>query len=284
LTRRNWLPPIHLHPVFWGFLLLAVLTGMLMEVLILFIIVLLHEMGHYLAARHFRWRIRRIMLWVFGGVMETDEQGNRRALEEAIVILSGPAVHIFIFAALYGLSATSTPEAVLETAYMYNMTIFLFNLLPIWPLDGGKLIGLLLSLQLPYRKAHTILIIVSWIIGAAVLLYVCIAMPFTLSTVSLLCFLMWENRLEWKRRYYVFLRFLLQRATYGTNAGISTPIFATSETALLDVLSQYRRNRRHIIVVKGKNALLDEQQCSDMYFKRKQAHCTVADILQQNRQ
>jgi len=284
LTRRNWLPPIHLHPVFWGFLLIGVFTGMLMEVLVLFVIVLLHELGHFLAARHFRWRIRRIMLWVFGGVMETDEQGNRRAMEEAVVILAGPAVHLVLYGVMYGLTATSVPEAVLETAMMYNTTILLFNLLPIWPLDGGKLIGLILSMQLPYRKAHTVLILISWMIGAAALLYVCMAMPFTLSTVGLLCFLMWENRLEWKRRYYVFLRFLLQRATYGPISGISTPIFAASDTALLDVLSQYRRNRRHLIVVKEKNAILDEQQCSDMYFKRKHAHCTVGDILRQNRQ
>ncbi|MFP7493501.1 M50 family metallopeptidase [Terribacillus saccharophilus] len=284
MTRLDWFPPIHLHPVFWGFLLLAVLTGMLMEVLILFVIVFMHEMGHFLAARHFRWRIRRIMLWVFGGVMETEEQGNRRALEEAVVILAGPAVHLVLYIVIYVLDGTSSPEAVLETALMYNTTILLFNLLPIWPLDGGKLLGLMLSLQLPYRKAHTITILISWMIGGAALVYVCTAMPFTLSTVSLLCFLMWENRLEWKRRYYVFLRFLLQRTANGPTSRISTPIFAVSETTLLDVLSQYRRNRRHLIVVKEKNAILDEQECSDMYFKRKQAHCKIGDILQQNRQ
>ncbi|QXE00550.1 M50 family metallopeptidase [Terribacillus sp. DMT04] len=281
MTHHNWLPPIHLHPIFWAFLLAAILTGMLMEVMVLFGIVLLHEMAHFLAARHFRWRIRRVMLWVFGGVMETEEHGNRRIREEVIVVLAGPAVHIVLYAVLFLLNeTTAVPEGVLETASMYNTTILLFNLLPIWPLDGGKLVGLILSMQLPYRKAHAVLIGFSCFVGAVILLYVCIALPFTLSTVSLLCFLLWENRLEWKRRYYVFLRFLLQRTTCGPTGVLCTPIFASLDTTLLDILSQYRRNRRHIIVVKGKNAILDEQQCSDMYFKNKQAHCTVADILQ----
>src|SRR5699024_11983500 len=57
-------------------------------------IVLFHELGHYGAAKFFKWRIKGIMLWIFGGVMDTDEHGNKPFHEDIIVTVAGPLQHL----------------------------------------------------------------------------------------------------------------------------------------------------------------------------------------------
>src|SRR5699024_11704417 len=92
------------------------------------------DLGHLCAARWFGWRIRGVMLWVFGGVMDTDEHGTRPFHEEVCVALAGPLQHGFVYLFLFMLSGIELlPAHIIETAYFYNTVILLFNLLPIWP-------------------------------------------------------------------------------------------------------------------------------------------------------
>src|SRR5699024_6775939 len=128
-------------------------TGTFVHLFTLLSIVLIHEFGHYLAARHYKWRIYSIVLWVFGGVMKTDESGNKSIREDIIVTVAGPLQHLFIYFLISGCSFL-LPEHIVTMAHYYNSAIFLFNLLPIYPLDGGKLVFYCLSIFIPFRKAH----------------------------------------------------------------------------------------------------------------------------------
>ncbi len=82
---------------FWVVALIAIMTAQFQTLLLLFWIVLWHELGHVVAAHMFSWRVKRILLLPFGGVAEMDEHGNRPFHEELIVTLAGPFQHIFIF-------------------------------------------------------------------------------------------------------------------------------------------------------------------------------------------
>src|SRR5699024_5502547 len=88
--------------------------------------------------------------------------------------------------------------SIIEVALYYNTIILLFNLLPIWPLDGGKLLLLLFSTFLPYRKAHCTIIISSIVISLVLLLLQLLYFPFTLSTFLIILFILFENRTEWR--------------------------------------------------------------------------------------
>lgn len=132
---------------------MALIQGFIYEVLLLFVIVLIHELGHACTARSFGWRVRKIELLPFGGVAEMDEYGNRPIKEEALVILAGPLMNlIMIGMAFFSLYAGYWSEAFAYQFLEYNLLILLFNLLPIWPLDGGKLMQLFLCLTFPYKK------------------------------------------------------------------------------------------------------------------------------------
>src|SRR5690625_7477275 len=88
---------IHLHPLLILFIFLSIITGTFIHLFIILLIVLIHELGHYIAAAYFKWRIDYIRLWVFGGVMKTNESTHRSSNEDCIVKLAGPLQHLFIF-------------------------------------------------------------------------------------------------------------------------------------------------------------------------------------------
>src|SRR5690625_4982829 len=130
---------IHLHPLLLLLILLSLLTGTFIQLFIILFIVLIHELGHYLAATYYKWRIDYIMLWVFGGVMKTDESSQRSIKEECIVTLAGPFQHIILFFVLTGLSVCqSFPELFLHQPLYNTEIILLFTLFPIYPLVVEK--------------------------------------------------------------------------------------------------------------------------------------------------
>lgn len=145
---------IHIHPLFWGIFVIGILTATVKQLFLLFIIVIIHELGHAVAAQCFSWRIRRIMLLPFGGVAEVDEHGNRPFREEFIVTISGPLQHLWMFGAAFLLMKINVLSFETYEQFMFQCTvIFLFNLLPIWPLDGGKLLFLICSRSLPFFRS-----------------------------------------------------------------------------------------------------------------------------------
>src|SRR5699024_986191 len=212
MTVNKFIPPIHIHPILIIFIFISLATGTFTHLFIILLIVLLHELGHYLMAQFFNWRINRIMLWIFGGVMETDEHGSKPFREEFLVTIAGPVQHLFIYLLLYMNSfgvmhIISSP--IVDLIFYYNTMILIFNLLPIWPLDGGKLLFLILSTFFPFRKAYNMNLLIS-MIGSFLLLVIHIFLfSFNLSALLIFVFLFMENKIEWQKRYYVFIRFLL---------------------------------------------------------------------------
>src|SRR5690625_5700290 len=73
---------IYLHPTFWFLFVLSIMTGMFYHLSIVFVIVTWHELGHFFMAKYFNWQVRKITLWMFGGVMETDEHLNKPLLQQ----------------------------------------------------------------------------------------------------------------------------------------------------------------------------------------------------------
>ncbi|QTM99952.1 stage IV sporulation protein FB [Sediminibacillus dalangtanensis] len=287
-SSHNMVPQLHIHPILWLFALTAVLTGTLAEFLIIFFIVIVHELGHYFTAKWYGWRIRKINLWVFGGVMETEEHSSRPIREEAWIVAAGPLQHLWIYALLFSCKEISVvPASLIEIGFLYNTTILLFNLLPIWPLDGGKMVFLLLSYFLPFKLAHTMTIVSSIAFSLFAAVSFVLFFPFTLSAVMLTGFILWENRLEWKQRYYIFLRFLLKRYLTATPEKPKIrPVTVAPSTRLLHVFFQFKRGQTHHIYVKPAKRdsdWLEEQTCLHAYFKMKQHQMSAGELLSRSK-
>ena len=131
-------------------------------VLAFFACVILHELGHSFTARRFGVNVRRILLMPIGGVAEFDSI-PRQPRSELLITLAGPAVN-FVIAAVLAIfvrfpsdwEATGLPLTLAELGrylLVANIVMGCFNLVPIFPMDGGRILRALLAMRLPYVKA-----------------------------------------------------------------------------------------------------------------------------------
>ncbi len=112
----------------------------------LFAGLILHELAHSLVARHFGLGVGGITLFIFGGVAELDEEPESPESEFWIAI-AGPVMSLAIAAAawlalkaLQGVAISAPFQAVLEYLALINLILALFNLVPAFPLDGGRVL------------------------------------------------------------------------------------------------------------------------------------------------
>lgn len=141
--------------------------GMLWYVAILlafFTCVVLHELGHSFTALHFGVGVRRILLMPIGGMAEFDSI-PRQPAREFLITLAGPAVNFAIAAGLwafvgvpahwpwgdFGFPANATGFA--QLLLHWNLLMGLFNLVPAFPMDGGRIFRAILATRLSYLRA-----------------------------------------------------------------------------------------------------------------------------------
>lgn len=107
-------------------------------VLALFACVLLHELGHALTAKQFGVKTRDIMLYPFGGVASI--LGNPSPKAELFITAAGPLVNVAIAGLLYVLSSVITLHPFFSQLLVANVVLAVFNLIPAYPMDGGRIL------------------------------------------------------------------------------------------------------------------------------------------------
>jgi stage IV sporulation protein FB len=275
---------IQIHPLLWIIIALAVATAHFIELMMVLLIIFVHEMGHGAAASFFSWRIKKIALLPFGGVAEMDEHGNRPLKEELLVVLAGPLQHVWMIAVAYMLLfAGILPEKWHSLFIDYNLMVLLFNLLPIWPLDGGKLLFIMMSMNASFQEAHLrTLSISAGALGIFSVTLIFIA-PLTLNVWVIIGFLAFSLHYEWKQRKFIFMRFLMERH-YGKQAEFTQlkPINVAEDEMVGQVLEKFQRGCKHPIIVKkqnGKETMMDENELLHAFFSEKLMSAKIGDLL-----
>lgn len=269
-----------LHPLFILLLAAAALMGYIFELLTLFTIVLIHELGHVACAKAFGWKIKEVKLFPFGGVAETEEETFFPAWQEWLVAVAGPVQNgIMIGLALLAEYLGWTNIVWTQWFVQANTFIALFNLLPILPLDGGRMLQAMCSLWMGYYY-HLLLGARIGILFSLVLVGWSIY-PFitngklNLNLLLLSLFMLWVNRLEHKHIPYRFVRFLMHRPDklrhWEQKAVSGRPIVTHKNNPLSSIMKRFRKDDYHIIYVIGDDGrihrILPEQQLIEAYFR-----------------
>ncbi len=131
-------------------------------ILLFFACVVLHELGHSLTARRYGVHVPRILLLPIGGMAEMD-QIPRRPSAELLITVAGPAVNFviagllipFFWREMLGLASFDIYSATDTFAQLAWATLIMgtFNLLPFFPMDGGRIFRAVLAVYLPYLRA-----------------------------------------------------------------------------------------------------------------------------------
>ncbi|MCU0873553.1 MAG: site-2 protease family protein [Pirellulaceae bacterium] len=166
---------VYIHWSFWllpAWILLSAgggFAGALTSIVFVFAVfgcVVLHELGHALMARQFHIGTRDITLYPIGGVASLERMPRRPAHELAIA-LAGPAVNVLIAAVLFavlvvgdlgtqGLLLDFAGGSFLANLVFVNVALVVFNMLPAFPMDGGRVLRAFMAMRLPYLRATEI--------------------------------------------------------------------------------------------------------------------------------
>ncbi|MHC3436621.1 site-2 protease family protein [Natrialbaceae archaeon A-gly3] len=126
----------------------------------LFFSVAIHELGHAYAARRYGIGTRSITLWIFGGLAALESM-PREWNREFWIALAGPITSVFlgvVFVTLLQVVPASLPIVVFVVGWLavINVVLAVFNMVPAFPMDGGRVLRALLSRGLPYVTATRI--------------------------------------------------------------------------------------------------------------------------------
>ncbi len=167
--------PIRLHFTFLLFLLYVGVAGQriglsILYVLALFTCVVLHELGHSIVALKYKIPVSDITLYPIGGVARIEKRPTAR--QELAIAVAGPLVNVVLALLIWaGLGFESGPaliahltasgmgagaRAFAERVMLANITLVLFNLIPAFPMDGGRVLRAILAMNMPGDRATAI--------------------------------------------------------------------------------------------------------------------------------
>lgn len=204
---------IKIHYTYIVIALSFMLCGYFANLLVFTSIILMHDLGHIIMANLMGIKIGKILIYPYGGVLELDIKVNTRIGKELLVAIGGfLGQTVFYIGIVCCFEMGIIREYIFELFRNYYKSILLFNMLPIYPLDGSKIVRLLLDYWLPYNFVNKLVIIISLVVG---LIVVCANIYQFNYTFLMIGMVIIDNlrKYYWNLDYY-FNLFLLERYLY----------------------------------------------------------------------
>lgn len=227
--KKNYLK---IHPLSILFLWIAFFTGYFKYVIYLMSLIFIHELGHVTAGVLCNWKINRIVILPFGGMTIFEEKLNRPIKEELFIVLLGPIYQILFYHLLILLGFKTN---LLQSIHLF---LLLFNLLPIYPLDGAKICLLFCQMICSYYKSHIYIVLISIFF---LLFYSLFYHDFLYYVIFF--FFLYEVLLFYKKKNTYFFKFVLERYLYK---------FSFKKKKIIQNIKQMKRDYEHTFYVDHK--------------------------------
>ena len=148
------------------FLFISFYLGYIKIISIILISVLIHELGHGIAAKILGINVMEIQLFPFGAIAIMENITKYGGIEELIIASVGPITSLIIALVFFQFEGNFS-----DLVFKYNFALFLFNLIPALPLDGGRILRNILLLRLSYKRATKILTICGKVLAILIVLF-----------------------------------------------------------------------------------------------------------------
>lgn len=249
---------IRLHASVFFFFFVMLLLGKVLAFFMLLLVTTLHELAHAAVAHRLGYRTERFIITPVGEVAHIEGFDWAPAADRLKIVLAGPMLNL-LCAALAALPMFSP----LEGAALFrrlSLTIGVFNLLPIYPMDGGRLLFVWLGNQIGILKSRRFVggctktgIGVLLVAGLAQV----VIQPFNMSLAAIAVFMCSIYRRERDAMYFSFLQCMLNKSAH-LQAGrqVRAAVFF-AESSIAEVQQVFTWNRYHLIYVMRQGRMAD---------------------------
>lgn len=201
---------ISIHPLFLLLLISIVFYGDIALYSIILSSLLFHELGHFIAAKLVGAQIENCKIVPYGGEMTIKHEMQLTYDQLIIIALGGPVatcIGIFISALLPDILSTRLIEI--------QLFILAINLIPIWPLDGGRILCYIILKWRPFSKIFEFYLTASFYLLSVIIIVLLYLLPQTLSFAIISLFLWSKVIKDWKMRKYrsAFEKHVMNRLT-----------------------------------------------------------------------
>lgn len=231
------------------FLLLLFFCGYLKVGLIIFLIVIIHEIGHVFFIKLFKYKILDITIYPFGGVTRVFKDINTPVKREVLIASGGILFQLLLFIIIHFLPVSPLTK---DLMYKYNLSIMFFNMLPIIPLDGSIILQALLNKLFSFKTSYYISFFVSCL---GIVFYLLSNYWFSLNNYLIVTLFVVKTYYAYKNYNYIFNKFLLERYLNKYEFKYISTKEGNLDILKLDTYQYFKENRKIV----GENKKLQER-------------------------
>lgn len=245
---------IAIHPLFLMLAVITIALGYIEQFFIIFSIVTIHELAHIAVAKLYGAKLSKIIIYPIGEMAIIENLFLVKPLKRIAIICAGPAINIALGLLFIALGNND----IFKFISMTNFSIAIFNSLPIYPLDGGRLVHLILSTLIGILNSNEVIILISKFFILVITLIGIIQVILYPFNISLICLGMYLKSSIKKEEFNLSLDFFeiifTKTESIKKHKCIYTNIVTVSEdTCIRDILKYLKVDRLYKIYIVDKD-------------------------------
>ena len=183
-------------------LILSFLSGYYKEISIILLILIVHELGHFFLMKLYNIKVNEIIIYPYGGMIKSNILINTNSIKLLLISLGGIIAQLMLFIII---------NILFNIGIINNNIYNIFNILPIYPLDGYKILNSILELFLSFKNSLIISLIINIL---TLILFIVYLYLFKINNYIIILFLLTSFFKYLKEIKYIFNKFYIERIIY----------------------------------------------------------------------
>lgn len=273
---------------FIPYMIFFIILGLNKKMLLGFSIVIIHEIIHYATARALGFNGFCIEILPIGASLKLKDLEEATIKEDLLISISGPLGN-FVMAFIGYLIYFYFKTDVILIFIQYNLALGSFNLLPAFPLDGGRILRDILETRFLYKKANEIALKISIILAYLLIginIFFLLLGVFNVSLILIAIFILYMSKKEKERIVYVIMGYTIKKREKLINRGYieNKHISVYYKLTLLELLNLVDKNKYNIFTVLDDKmnvlSILYEEQVINLL--KYEGNVTLEEVIKNN--